>query len=200
MAIAIVMNIGIGQRVQAPHMPIYLDSIGTILVGALLGPWVGLISGVLSYIIWTLSGSNTHAWQYAPVVGVVGLLARFAGRMGIFRSEPPRFLSAIIGAVFVFNLSFIMLMFVTNTFISNSFLRWPVVLFENPANKLIFLMALVGGAILGYFVIRKVGYVGLAGLITGLAAAIVATPISTYVFDYNDINFQLRIDVIMEVF
>jgi hypothetical protein len=195
--IAIVVNIVIGQRIQSPQVPIYLDSIGTILMGALFGPWVGLITGVLSHTIWALSGLAPRALWYVPTVGVVGLLAGFAGRRGVFRSASPRFLSAIIGALLVFNVSFLILMFATHTFIDEGLLRWPVSLFDSVANLLIFLMALVGGAVLGYFVLRNVGYVGVAALITGIAAAIVSAPITTYVSEYST---ELRSDVVFWVF
>jgi uncharacterized membrane protein len=197
MPVAIMINIVVGQFIQSPHGPIYLDSIGTILIGALFGPWAGLITGALSHIIWALTGLTPRAWQYSPVVAVVGLGAGLAGRRGVFRSEPPRLLSAIIGAVLVFNVSFILLMFATNTFVSEGLLHWPLVLFENPANVLILLVALGAGAVLGYFALRKVGYVGAAGLITGLAAAMVSAPITTYVSEYST---ELRGDVVAWVF
>jgi len=47
---------------------------------------------------------------------------------------------------------------------------------------IIFIVALIAGAALGYFVIRDAGYAGVAGLITGLVAAIVSAPIAAYVF------------------
>ena len=38
-ALAIVMNVIGGQIALALRLPIYLDSIGTIMIGAILGPW-----------------------------------------------------------------------------------------------------------------------------------------------------------------
>ncbi len=199
--VAILLNIIVGQSIQFsdqfPHMPIYLDSIGTVLIGALFGPWVGLITGVLSHILWTLTGLAPNAWLYSPVVGVVGLLAGLAGRRGIFRSQPPQLLSALIGAVLVFNLAFIVLMFATSIFVDEGLLRWPLALFESSEHIIFLLLALLVGAALGYFAIRNVGYVGLAGLITGLAAAIVSAPITTYVSEYDT---ELRGDSVAWIF
>ena len=45
--LAIAINIAVGQIVQTLKLPLYLDSIGTVLVGALLGPWMGLLTGAL---------------------------------------------------------------------------------------------------------------------------------------------------------
>ena len=39
--IAIAINIAIGELVVRLKLPIYLDSIGTVLVGAIAGPWAG---------------------------------------------------------------------------------------------------------------------------------------------------------------
>ena len=47
--IAIAINIVLGQTVgTALKVPIYLDSIGTILVGVLAGPIPGLVTGLLT--------------------------------------------------------------------------------------------------------------------------------------------------------
>src|SRR3954462_1745060 len=51
--IAIAINIVLGQTVSAVlKVPIYLDSVGTILVGALAGPLPGLATGVVAHAAW----------------------------------------------------------------------------------------------------------------------------------------------------
>jgi energy-coupling factor transport system substrate-specific component len=53
--VAIAINVVIGQIVVLLKLPVYLDSIGTVLVGVLAGPWAGALTGTLS---------NTFgAWQ-----------------------------------------------------------------------------------------------------------------------------------------
>ena len=53
MPVAIAINIILGSTVQqALKLPIYLDSIGTILVGVLAGPLPGALTGILSNLIW----------------------------------------------------------------------------------------------------------------------------------------------------
>ena len=54
MAVAIAINIAVGSIVFALRLPIYLDSIGTVLVGALAGPWAGALTGILSNLIWSI--------------------------------------------------------------------------------------------------------------------------------------------------
>lgn len=182
--LAIAINIAGGQLVKTLRLPIYLDSIGTVLTGVLLGPWVGLITGLLSNTIWTLSGLDAYALSFAPVAGVIGLIAGFAGRMGAFRAGSPRVLSAVIGAVFLFALTLFVLMFVNGTPNEDGSLAFPAAadLFASTTNIIIFVIALVAGAALGYVVIRDAGYAGLAGLITGVIAAVVSAPIAAYLF------------------
>ncbi|MEO8273253.1 MAG: hypothetical protein ABI620_04235, partial [Chloroflexota bacterium] len=54
MPIAIAINIVLGQTVgTALKLPVYLDSLGTILVGVLAGPIAGAATGLLSNLAWT---------------------------------------------------------------------------------------------------------------------------------------------------
>ncbi len=92
--IAIAINIVLGQTVAAAlKIPVYLDSIGTILVGALAGPVPGMLTGFLANMIWTfvLAGTplgSPYAWPFAIVAAEIGLLAGIFGRLGFFRSRP----------------------------------------------------------------------------------------------------------------
>ena len=91
--IAIAINIILGQTVAAAlKVPIYLDSIGTILVGVLAGPIAGALTGVLANLIWTyVLPAPFHSDYAAPffIVAVeIGLLAGVFGRLGFFRSRP----------------------------------------------------------------------------------------------------------------
>ncbi len=45
--VAIAINMVIGQIVLLLKLPVYLDSIGTMLVAALCGPWAGALTGAL---------------------------------------------------------------------------------------------------------------------------------------------------------
>src|SRR6476469_2789179 len=91
--IAIAINIILGQTVSAAlKVPVYLDSIGTLLVGVLAGPIAGAVTGGLANLIWTyVLPSPFHSDYAAPffIVAVeIGLLAGIFGRLGFFRSRP----------------------------------------------------------------------------------------------------------------
>jgi energy-coupling factor transport system substrate-specific component len=83
--VAIAINIAIGQLVYAVKVPLYLDSIGTVFVGVVAGPWVGLLTGVLTNLVWGLSGLNPAYTAYWPVAGMIGLLAGLFSQWGWFR-------------------------------------------------------------------------------------------------------------------
>ncbi|MFN2107083.1 MAG: ECF transporter S component [Candidatus Promineifilaceae bacterium] len=84
--VALAINIVVGTIIFQLKIPfVYLDSIGTILVGLLAGPWAGLVTGILSNLLWGLLGNPGYV-PYAPVAGVIGLMAGIFGSMGWFKS------------------------------------------------------------------------------------------------------------------
>jgi hypothetical protein len=184
--LAIAINIAVGQLVvTARVLPVYLDSIGTVLVGALLGPWVGLLTGLLSNVIWTLTGlpnSGIAIW-FSYVAGVIGMIAGFAGRAGLFTRLSPRWLSALFGAIFFFALALFILMFLGAEFDATSgFTTFPVAADLLAQQPIVFIAAVLVGGALGYFVLQRAGYAGLVGLATGVVAAIISAPMAAYVF------------------
>lgn len=89
MPAAIAINIAAGSLMYALHLPLYLDSIGTVLVGVLAGPWAGALTGILANFIWSFlpipGGGNPVSASFAPVAGVIGLMAGAWARSGILR-------------------------------------------------------------------------------------------------------------------
>jgi energy-coupling factor transport system substrate-specific component len=83
--VAIAINVVVGQLALAVKAPLYLDSIGTILVGVLAGPWAGAITGFLSNLIWTVTGWWTPAIAFAAVAAIIGALAGAFAQAGWFR-------------------------------------------------------------------------------------------------------------------
>jgi hypothetical protein len=102
MPVGIAINIVLGATVaNAIKLPIYLDSIGTILVGLLAGPIPGALTGFLSNVLWTYV---PPPFQYGPaaafavVATVIGLLAGLFGRIGALRPRPNRPASQLLAA------------------------------------------------------------------------------------------------------
>ena len=83
--VAIAMNIVIGQIIFALKVPLYIDSIGTVLVGVLAGPWAGALTGLLTNLVWGLSGLNVAYAPFAAVAAVIGLMAGLFGEAGWFK-------------------------------------------------------------------------------------------------------------------
>lgn len=84
MAVAIVLNIVLGQTVSLLKLPIFLDSIGTVLVALLAGPWAGGLTGLLTNLIWGLI-SDPVAAAFAPVAMIIGIVAGLCAKFGLFK-------------------------------------------------------------------------------------------------------------------
>lgn len=85
MAVAIAINIAVGYVVQnVLKLPIYLDSIGTVLVGILAGPLAGAATGALANIIWGLTIGPSTITPFAITALFIGFLAGWFGARGWF--------------------------------------------------------------------------------------------------------------------
>ena len=85
MSACIAINMILGQLASMLKLPIFLDSIGTILAALLGGPWVALLTGLITNLLWGLISSPVAA-AFAPVAMVIGLAAGYLARVGWFRS------------------------------------------------------------------------------------------------------------------
>lgn len=76
----IVVGIGInivgGTLASALKLPLFLDTIGTILAAVLLGPWLGALTGLLSNVFQGVV-TNPITIPFAIVNAVVGLVVGF---------------------------------------------------------------------------------------------------------------------------
>jgi uncharacterized membrane protein len=178
--IAIAINIAIGELVVRLKLPVYLDSIGTVLVGAIAGPWAGALTGALANLIWGLF-NPVLAWFFY-VAAVIGFLAGIAGKRGAFTGESPRWVSVLVGAVFVFSLTLFVLAFFNRSTDDTGFTTYPSMADLFSQYAVVFVVAILVGAAIGYFLLQQGGYAGLWGLITGIIAAIISAPTAAYVF------------------
>jgi len=180
--IAIAINISLGYTVQnVLKLPIYLDSIGTILVGVLAGPIAGALTGVLSNLIWQLIAGGT-AGPFAITAGVIGLMAGLWGYLGVYRSRPAsRNQLLVAAAIAVVVIVVVVLPILNNPAYSDPNNGYPSWVFT--AIAIIGVVAAI--MVAGFILVRRdlAGlWVAIAGVLTGIVAAIVSAPIAAYVF------------------
>jgi hypothetical protein len=195
MPVAIAINIILGAAVaNALKIPIYLDSIGTILVGALAGPIPGALTGFVANLLWQYiippPFQGAVAAPFAIVAAVIGLMAGIFARAGWLRPRPDRSMGQLAGGGAV-------ALLVVAGLALYAYSRFYTTTFEffNPDNTnviftiLAWLIALLFVAfIVGFlallFVRRDltVAYVIVAGVLTGVVAALISAPISANLF------------------
>jgi hypothetical protein len=194
--VAIAINIVLGATVQqALKLPIYLDSIGTILVGVLAGPLAGLVTGVLANLIWgyllPAPIGTTTIGPFAITAGVIGVLAGIWGQFGLFRSrksDPGRAtIGAIVAVIIVGGAALYTYSraYASTTAFNSNVSGNAAVTIDQSRVFFLFVMAvfvlLIAWAL---FLRRDAGavYAIGAGLITGIVAAVVSAPIAAVVF------------------
>ncbi len=84
LAFCAVINLLGGQIALLFRLPIYLDSFGTVLAAALLGPVYGMIPGIISNLIGGMT-TDLYALYYLPVQIITGWMSGI-----VFRKVPPR--------------------------------------------------------------------------------------------------------------
>ncbi len=112
--IAIAINFVCGSLVLALKLPLYLDSIGTFLVAILGGPWVGLVTGLLSIAI--NSVSDPTLLPYALCAGAAGLMVGICTKRGMMNSFGKFLLSVLFVAIVSMFMSVMIAFFVYGGF------------------------------------------------------------------------------------
>lgn len=99
MSVAIVINMVAGQLVSLLKLPVFLDSIGTVLVGLLAGPLAGGITGLVTNLIWGMMSSPVAA-AFSPVAMTIGIIAGICAQYGLFRTWWLAIISGVIITIF----------------------------------------------------------------------------------------------------
>ncbi len=196
MPVAMALNIVLGMAVaSALKIPVYLDSIGTILVAALGGPLAGALTGLLSNLVWTYLApppfGSPFAAPFAVVAFVVGLLAGSFARWGWLRPRPGTTGRRLaVGAVVAVGLVVVMTLLALK--------GWQAIGEETRlaprSDETAFLLlgwlalALVVGTLVGLVALLAwkrdlaAAYVVVAGVVTGTVAAFIAAPIAANLY------------------
>ena len=186
MPVAIAINIVLGYTVQTVlKLPVYLDSIGTILVGVLAGPIAGALTGILANLIWQYApgiGGGTIG-PFAITAGVIGLLAGLWGSLGVYRSRPATGTQLGIAAVIAGALVVLLVIPILNNpaYTDPNIGGYPDWVFTAAVA-----IAVIAAIVVAAFIYLRrdlAGFaVAVAGVITGICAALVSAPISAIAF------------------
>ncbi|RUR59249.1 ECF transporter S component [Aeromonas veronii] len=95
MVICIAINMVAGQAASMLKLPIFLDSIGTVLCAILAGPWMAIATGLLTNLLWGLL-TGPIAAAFAPVAMMIGLSAGLLARAGWFNNLPKVVVSSVV--------------------------------------------------------------------------------------------------------
>ena len=185
--VAIAINIVLGFTVQKVlNLPIYLDSIGTILVGVLAGPIAGAVTGAASNLIWQYApviGPGSNIGPFAITAAVIGLLAGIWGWLGVYRSRPaegPRLWLAVVAGVAV--IAVLVFPIINNPAYTDPDIGgYPAWVFIAAIVIAISFAVVLAGVALGRRDAAGV-WVAVAGAVTGIVAAIVSAPIAAIVY------------------
>jgi len=197
MPFAIAINIVLGQTVAAAlKIPIYLDSIGTILVGVLAGPIAGAATGFLANILW--SYVIPPPFQYPPaaafavVAAIIGIMAGLAGRWGLMRPRTNRSTGQLVIAGVMVGAIIIGLAWLASVGYTLIF-QQDINPLPETDNQLFLVLGyvailLVVAAVLGVFALLfgrrdlTAAYAVVTGVATGIVAALISAPIAAGVF------------------
>ena len=95
--ICLAVNVVGGNLASALKIPLYVDSIGTILAGMLCGPAIGLLTGALTGVVSGIFSPIMFA--YIPVTAIYGLTAGFLSKKKMMADVPKLIASGIIIAL-----------------------------------------------------------------------------------------------------
>lgn len=118
-----IIGIGIALNVAGAFMafilrlPIYIDSLGTIMTGFLLGPICGIITGILGSITSGIT-FDIYSLYFAPVQIVTGFLFGILFKSGMFKGKKI-FIGVFISTILVSFISAMITVFVFDGFTSS---------------------------------------------------------------------------------
>jgi len=92
--IGVAVNIVGFQIANVLRLPIFLDTIGTILIGVVAGPWVALLAGLITNLINGIF--NPTYFPYAFTSMAIGLGVGYLSKGGMFKNIPKTIISGIV--------------------------------------------------------------------------------------------------------
>ena len=99
------LNVSIGYLVSMLKLPLYLDSIGTLLIAVLCGWKFGVVVGLTALVVFTFTAVPTVI-AYAGTAVVVALSASMLARLGFLRRLWPTIWGGLLIGVLATAVSF----------------------------------------------------------------------------------------------
>jgi energy-coupling factor transport system substrate-specific component len=84
--LAVGINLAMGKFASATSLPLFLDTVGTVLVAALVGPAAAVVTGIVSQTAFTVLDGKLMWMAFLPVQLGVALYAGWMARLGVFGS------------------------------------------------------------------------------------------------------------------
>lgn len=103
-AFSMALNLSVGQITGALKIPVYLDSLGTVLSAVLLGPWAAVVAGCLSNVLAAALGNPTMMFFLPPMIAI-GVFTGIVARAGWFRKSSLCILGGVIQGLLAAGLS-----------------------------------------------------------------------------------------------
>ena len=92
--LAVGINLALGKLAAATSLPLFLDTVGTVIVACLTGLVPALITGVVSQLV--MAAIDNPTWlAFLPVQLAIGGYAALAAHYGMFRSIPRSVLAGL---------------------------------------------------------------------------------------------------------
>ncbi len=82
--VGVALNLGLGTLVQLAKLPIFLDSIGTVVVAVLAGPWPAIVTGIVTVFVAGFLTNPFLPWFAATAVAI-GWFTGFCANRGAFK-------------------------------------------------------------------------------------------------------------------
>jgi energy-coupling factor transport system substrate-specific component len=83
--VCVVLNMAGGEITARLKIPLYFDSLGTVIAAVLLGPLPAALTGLGTNVVWAYAFQRHTALPFGITAFVIGLAAGYAARAGWMR-------------------------------------------------------------------------------------------------------------------
>jgi energy-coupling factor transport system substrate-specific component len=97
--VAVAINFVGKEIANLLNLPMWLDSIGTILTAVVAGPWIGAISGAVNNVFFGLTMDGGLSIMYGLTSIAIAIVAGVLAHLGWFKSLPKAILAGLVIAL-----------------------------------------------------------------------------------------------------